>query len=150
MRCEQHKFYTCSVEFVALSKGVQNSRAWKGTILLLCSPKIARQFFRMNTNSTIIMYSSRAFIWMVTPLGFICKKMNSYDLYHIHFTSLHLNGRTIRFLLTISFFKCWVHNSVLGFIRLIPVLKNICREYSSYRAQLIKGKLLLISYEQLW
>ena len=28
-------------------------------------------------NSTIRMYLSRAFIWMVTPLGFICKIMNS-------------------------------------------------------------------------
>ena len=34
-------------------------------------------FFSNNTNSTIRMYSSWAFIWVISPFGFVCKKINS-------------------------------------------------------------------------
>ena len=37
----------------------------------------AGTLFSNNTNITIRMYLSRAFIWVVTPLGLVYKKMNS-------------------------------------------------------------------------
>ena len=43
------------------------------------SIKIAKtsSLFSNNVNTTIRKYSLRAFIWIVTPLGFVYKKMNS-------------------------------------------------------------------------